>query len=151
MNKTILIGVGSILVAVIAAFWWMFTPTNRAVPTVNAAMHGAGSAAPAPDADSLIIPQLSQVAQSGEIAFNNNCSGCHGTNAAGTDQGPPLIHKIYEPSHHADFAFTMAANNGVRAHHWKFGNMPPVEGITEAKIRWITAYVREIQVANGIN
>ena len=151
MNKTILIGVGSILVAVIAAFWWMFAPTNRAMPTVNTAMHGAGAAAPAPDANSLIIPQLSQIAQSGEVEFNINCSGCHGTNAAGTDQGPPLIHKIYEPSHHADFAFTMAANNGVRAHHWKFGNMPPVEGITEAKIRWITAYVREVQVANGIN
>lgn len=151
MNKTILIGGGAILVAAIAAFWWMVAPTDSATPIVNTAMHGADSAAPALDADSVIIPQLSQIAQSGEIAFNDNCSGCHGTNAAGTDQGPPLIHKIYEPSHHGDRSFAMAANNGVRAHHWKFGNMPPVEGITDAKVRWITKYVREIQAANGIN
>ena len=151
MNKSILIGSGAILVAAIAFYWWMVAPTDRATPVVNAAMHGADSAAPAPDANSLIIPQLSQTAMSGEIAFNENCSGCHGTNAAGTDQGPPLIHKIYEPSHHADISFAMAANNGVRAHHWRFGNMPPVEGITDAKIRWITAYVREIQAANGID
>ena len=151
MNKTILIGSGAILVAAIAAFWWMVAPADRSTPVVDTAKHGAGSAAPAPAADSVIIPQLSQIAQSGEIAFNENCVSCHGVNAAGTDQGPPLIHKIYEPSHHADFAFSMAAKNGVTSHHWRFGNMPPVEGITDAKIRWITAYVREIQAANGIN
>ena len=150
MNKTILIGGGAILIAAVAAFWWMVAPTDRATPIVSAA-HGAGASAPAPKADSLIIPQLSQIAQSGEIAFNDNCSACHGKNAAGTENGPPLIHKIYEPNHHGDISFTMAANNGVRAHHWRFGDMPPVNGITEAKIHWITAYVRELQVANGIN
>ena len=151
MNKTILVGGGLILAAAIGAFWWMVPPTDRPTPIVNTAMHGADSGAPAPKADSLIIPQLSQIAQSGEIEFNENCSGCHGTNAAGTDQGPPLIHKIYEPSHHADFAFMSAAKNGVSGHHWRFGDMSPVEGITEAKIRWITKYIRELQAVNGIN
>ena len=50
--------------------------------------------------------------------------------ARGTQQGPPLVHKIYEPSHHADFAFQRAAAQGVRAHHWKFGNMPKIESVT---------------------
>lgn len=151
MNKTYLIG-GTVIIAVAAAaVWWMTTPTDRATPTVNTAMHGTASAAPAPKADSIKIPQLSQIAQSGEIAFNNNCAACHGKNAAGTESGPPLIHKIYEPSHHGDASFFLATQTGVRAHHWKFGNMPPVEGISEAKIRWIVKYVREVQVANGIN
>ena len=151
MSKTLWIGVAALVIAAAASFWWMTTPPDTAVPIVNTAAHGAGAAAPAPKADSIIIPELSQSALSGEIAFNDNCSACHGKNAAGTDAGPPLVHKIYEPSHHADFAFTMAANNGVKSHHWRFGNMPPVEGITEAKIRWITKYVRELQAANGIN
>jgi len=64
---------------------------------------------------------------------------------------PPLVHKIYEPNHHGDMAFLMAARNGVRAHHWKFGNMPPVEGITDAEVITIVAYVRALQRANGIN
>jgi hypothetical protein len=64
--------------------------------------------------------------------------------------GPPLVHKIYEPSHHADFAFQKAVQSGVRSHHWGFGNMPPVEGITAAEIAMIITYVRTLQVANGI-
>ena len=143
-------GGGAILIVAVAAFWWMVAPADRATPIVSAA-HGPDAAAAAPKAGSLIIPELSQIAQSGEVAFNESCSACHGVNAGGSDNGPPLVHKIYEPSHHGDISFAMAANNGVRAHHWRFGNMPPVNGITEAKIRWITTYVRELQAANGIN
>lgn len=95
---------------------------------------------------------LSANAQIGKRAFDVKCAACHGTNAAGQNGvAPPLVHKIYEPSHHADFAFQRAAQNGVRSHHWGFGNMPPVEGITTAEIKFITAYVRELQRANGIN
>ena len=85
-------------------------------------------------------------------AFEAKCSACHGVNAAGRDgSGPPLIHKIYEPSHHGDGAFLVAATNGVRQHHWSFGNMPPVEGITQAEVKSIVTYVREVQRANGID
>lgn len=151
MNTTVIIGAGVALAAIICGGIWISGSDEGAVPIVNTAAHGAASAAPATPADSIIIPELSQIAQSGEIAFNENCATCHGKNAAGTDQGPPLIHKIYEPSHHGDMAIQLAAMNGVRAHHWRFGNMPPVEGITETKIRWITKYIREVQAANGIN
>lgn len=97
------------------------------------------------------IPELSIAAQSGKQVFDKNCAFCHGNNAAGQkDKAPPLIHRIYEPNHHGDMAFVRAAKNGVRAHHWSFGNMPPVDGITEVEIQNIILYVRELQRANGI-
>lgn len=96
------------------------------------------------------VPSLSTDAQEGQVIFEANCAGCHGVNAAGSPSGPPLINKIYEPSHHADITFTLAVKRGVRAHHWRFGNMPPLPGIDDAQITLITGYVRELQRANGI-
>ena len=88
----------------------------------------------------------------GKLAFDENCASCHGKNASGSNgNGPPLIHKIYEPGHHGDMAFVLAAKTGTRAHHWKFGNMPPVEDITDEQVKNIIAYVRKLQRANGIN
>lgn len=99
------------------------------------------------------IPErLSANAQVGKMAFEAKCSVCHGANAVGqTDVAPPLVHKIYETSHHADEAFQRAVSLGVRQHHWPFGNMPPVEGLTRGDVTMIIAYVRELQQANGIN
>ena len=98
------------------------------------------------------VPALSAAGQEGEALFNTNCAKCHGVNAAGRDgAGPPLIHKIYEPGHHGDAAFLVAAKQGVRAHHWSFGDMPPVAGIKDADVAQIVGYVRELQRANGID
>lgn len=98
------------------------------------------------------IPILSKLEQSGQVQFLKYCSACHGIGGAGQkDVAPPLIHKIYEPSHHGDIAFQFAAERGVRAHHWPFGNMPPVENIKLAEIKSITLYIRTVQRANGIN
>lgn len=97
------------------------------------------------------VPLLSGLAKTGESAFNQYCAACHGVNAAGNDgAGPPLVHVIYEPSHHGDAAFLLAAQRGVRAHHWQFGNMPPVEGISSDEIEAIVSYIRTLQRANGI-
>ena len=94
---------------------------------------------------------FSEQEQMGNRGFDAVCAKCHGTNAQGREGvGPPLVHKIYEPSHHGDMAFLLAAQNGVRAHHWKFGNMPPVEGVTQADVENIVAYVRALQRENGI-
>ena len=72
--------------------------------------------------------------------------------ATGTEEiAPPLFHKIYEPSHHADESFQRAVSLGVRAHHWPFGNMPAIEGLTRGDVTMIIAYIRELQRANGIN
>jgi len=99
----------------------------------------------------VIVPDLSAGAKMGETIFNAKCAVCHGDNAAGVDgAGPPLVHKIYEPSHHGDMAFMLAPRRGVQAHHWRFGNMAPVEGLTDADIKQIILYVRELQRANGI-
>ena len=95
--------------------------------------------------------QLSEIAMLGKQAFDINCASCHGENAVGQHGvAPPLVHKIYEPNHHGDESFQLAVAMGVRAHHWKFGNMPAIEGLTRADVKPIIAYVRELQRHNGI-
>jgi mono/diheme cytochrome c family protein len=96
------------------------------------------------------VPELSQAALAGKKAFDTSCAQCHGPNAAGGAQGPPLVHDIYNPGHHADAAFVIATKRGTRQHHWKFGNMPPVPGVSNREIAAIIRYVRELQQANGI-
>ncbi len=97
------------------------------------------------------VPDLSGRAARGEAAFARACAGCHGSDAAGSDRGPPLVHGIYEPGHHADVAFYNAIANGVRAHHWPFGDMPPQRHVDRATVREIVSYVRALQCANGIH
>jgi cytochrome c len=87
----------------------------------------------------------------GESLFNDKCAPCHGVQASGTMKGPPLVHKIYEPSHHGDAAFHMAVQRGVRAHHWEFGNMPPIPGVSEEEVSEIVKYVRWLQREAGIH
>jgi cytochrome c len=96
------------------------------------------------------MPELSSEASVGQILFNNNCASCHGDRASGTDNGPPLIHDIYNPGHHSDDAFYLAAANGVVQHHWPFGNMPKQEHVAADEVAKIVQYVRELQTANGI-
>lgn len=103
-------------------------------------------------ADIIVPDALSARAQVGKEVFQAECATCHGTDAVGKDGiAPPLVHVIYEPSHHGDEAFHRAVVMGVRGHHWPFGNMPPVKGLTRADVAMIVAYVRELQQANGIN
>jgi len=97
------------------------------------------------------VPDLTSEQEAGRVLFDANCATCHGPNASGSYQGPPLVHRIYEPSHHGDMAFLLAARQGVRAHHWRFGNMPAIDGVSEDEVVQITAYVRALQRANGIN
>ncbi len=102
-------------------------------------------------AESESVAAAQPVAKVGGAAiFESKCAKCHGPEAQGTDQGPPLVHKIYEPGHHADVAFYLAVRRGVPAHHWPFGNMPPIEGVSDEDIEQIVAYVRGLQRAAGI-
>ena len=101
-------------------------------------------------APAVVVPSLSENARAGEQVFNANCALCHGPNASGTGLGPPLVHKIYEPGHHQDFTIQSAVRNGVPAHHWQFGNMPPVPAVTDEDIPNLICYIRELQRANGI-
>lgn len=88
--------------------------------------------------------------EAGAALLRAHCGACHGMRAEGSDRGPPLVHRIYEPGHHGDAAFQLAAARGVRAHHWRFGDMAPVPGVTEAEVTAITAYVRWLQRQAGI-
>ena len=111
----------------------------------------SGIAAGDPIADVELPETLSETALIGKNIFDAACAACHGQNAAGQNGvAPPLVHRTYEPSHHSDMAFVMAARNGVQAHHWNFGNMPPIEGLTDGDVMMVARYVRELQQANGI-
>ena len=105
---------------------------------------------PGAETESVIVPTLTSLAIQGRVAFVQNCAGCHGENGGGTNQGPPLVHGIYEPNHHSDTAFVLAARNGSRAHHWRFGDMPAQPHVTDVEINAIIQFVREVQRANGI-
>lgn len=99
------------------------------------------------------VPALAQSplkSKAGEESYNNRCSICHGTAGAGSAMGPPLVHKIYEPSHHGDASFFMAVARGVGSHHWNFGNMPPIQGVTRQEVVTIIDYIRALQREKGI-
>jgi len=98
----------------------------------------------------VVQPVLSELAVLGEVAFQGTCAACHGVELTGTETGPPLIYVAYRTAFHADYAITSAIKNGVVAHHWRFGNMPPQEGFAEADIEPVIAYIREMQAANGV-
>ena len=95
-------------------------------------------------------PALSDTARAGEKLFNANCSACHGAGAAGTSLGPRLMDRVYHPGHHPDFSIRNAVSQGVRQHHWTFGDMAPVAGVSSDDVEKIICYVREMQRAEGI-
>ena len=95
-------------------------------------------------------PGLMPNPMTGKVLYGQSCASCHGADLNGSDKGPPFLHRIYEPSHHADLAFQLAVKNGVRAHHWQFGDMKPVPAMTPDDVAHITAYVRAEQRKAGI-
>lgn len=97
-----------------------------------------------------IPTSFSALAKEGKEYFENDCAACHGQNGIGTENGPPLVHKIYEPGHHSDQSFYRAVSVGVRQHHWSFGNMPARPDVSQDEVTAIIKYVRELQRANGI-
>mgnify|MGYP001410727593 CR=1 FL=1 len=119
---------------------WLFWSSSNDQSGARKAYEGSNAA-----------PAFSDEAARGRIAFNEACAGCHGRDAAGGEGGPPLIHRIYEPGHHGDDAFRLAVAQGVRAHHWRFGDMPPQPGVAPETVETIIAFVREAQRAAGID
>ena len=101
-------------------------------------------------AGDIVIPEFSPIAQAGNQLYNEFCAACHGENAAGTQAGPTFLNRIYRAGHHPNETFMRVPFQGARAHHWGFGDMPPVEGITQDQVLKIVHYVRELQRANGI-
>jgi cytochrome c len=86
----------------------------------------------------------------GAALYEMNCLPCHGPQGTGTDVGPPLVHPVYRTRHHGDEAFQLAVAQGVRGHHFRFGDMAPVPGLDRQDVAAITAYIRFLQRAAGI-
>jgi cytochrome c len=95
-------------------------------------------------------PQVQPQYKIGKLLYGKFCSACHGVDLKGTKQGPLFLHRIYHPGHHGDGSFFLAAKRGVRAHHWKFGNMPPVEDINKDMTSAIIKYIRHVQKSAGL-
>jgi len=91
-------------------------------------------------------PLLSTLAWEGSALYRRRCGSYHGKTTGGTVNGPPLV--LYDPEHFGDEAFYTAIREGVKQQRWKFGDMPPVTGLTESQVRKIIAYVRETQIAD---
>lgn len=99
---------------------------------------------------SVVVPELSAEAKNGKFAFETHCVPCHGINASGTDRGPSLIDRTYQPAHHGDFSFVRAVTLGVPQHHWLFGSMPAQPQVPRQEIDRTVVYIWELQKANGI-
>ncbi|MEP5154126.1 cytochrome c [Planktotalea sp.] len=144
MKLLYFVGATLAVAALSYAFWPIPEPLEQNAATVSESDTAL--------VDVLLPDTLSANAQIGKSMFEAKCAACHGLNAVGQDGiAPPLVHVIYEPNHHGDESFQRAATLGVQAHHWRFGDMPPVEGITRGEVTMIIAYIRELQRANGIN
>jgi mono/diheme cytochrome c family protein len=85
----------------------------------------------------------------GEALYAQNCAQCHGSDLRGTDQGPSHLSIFYEPGHHTDDAFRSAVAFGAPQHHWNFGDMLPVPGLSSDEVDEIIAYVRMVQEREG--
>lgn len=86
----------------------------------------------------------------GADLYQANCMVCHGADLRGTGVGPSFLSDVYNPNHHADAAFLLAVQTGVRAHHWNFGDMPPIGGLDADDVAAITAFVRSVQEEEGL-
>lgn len=101
---------------------------------------------PLPQPSAGLMPNPAQ----GKRLFEKNCASCHGLDLKGSDKGPPFLHPVYAPSHHGDASFQAAVRYGSRAHHWSFGDMNPVPGVSPDDVAHITSYVRQQQQRLGI-
>jgi len=138
---------GLVLVATVAG-----AAALRPAP-VGAQMHahGAGDQTAVIDAADVVIPALEGAQLYGGRVFAAKCVACHGDVLTGVEgAGPPLLHDFYVPGHHSDGAIEAAVRRGAPAHHWPFGDMPAVKGLTGADIAAVIGYIRAVQQANGI-
>lgn len=94
-------------------------------------------------------PGVSAEAPDGAALYQRSCALCHGNDLRGTAMGPSHLSEVYEPGHHSDASFVAAIKEGSPAHHWDFGDMPPVEGLSDDEIEAIIAFIRAKQESEG--
>jgi mono/diheme cytochrome c family protein len=101
--------------------------------------------------DKGISPQDPGLVAEGAGMYQASCASCHGGDLRGTDRGPSFLSIVYEPGHHSDVAFLFAVQRGTNAHHWRFGDMPRIDGVTPEDVDAIVAFVRETQRVEGFD
>lgn len=87
----------------------------------------------------------------GAAVYGEACASCHGDDLRGTDRGPSHLSIVYEPNHHPDESFRRAIRNGVPQHHWTFGAMPAIEGLSADDVTAVIGYVRAVQASEGFD
>lgn len=97
-----------------------------------------------------VIPSLSISGYDGKEFFSAHCASCHGAYGEGSTVGPKLIHPLYAPDVMPDTAIHTAITQGATARNWPFGDMPPNDTLSDAKIDSIIGFLREVQAANEI-
>ncbi len=113
------------------------------ISVVSAACGGS------PALPATIEPQNPELVAVGAVLYEASCAACHGSDLRGTDMGPSHLSVVYEPNRHSDVAFSLAVRVGTRQHHWGFGAMAPVEGLSDDDVEAIIAFVRESQRTEG--
>jgi mono/diheme cytochrome c family protein len=89
--------------------------------------------------------------QRGQEVYAAKCAECHGADLRGTDRGPSHLAGVYASAHHSDESFRRAVRVGAPQHHWRFGPMPPVGGVSDADLESVIAYVRAQQRERGFS
>jgi len=125
-------------------------PASSSTPPVSAGAANGGGHVAGQVGGGVAGPATPAEFSKGEALFKADCAACHGQDAMGTDHGPPLVHPIYQPDHHSDASFYLAIRNGARSHHWMYGNMPPVPGVSDNDAMQIVTYIRWLQHTAGI-
>ena len=114
-----------------------------AIAVTTLSLAGCGS-----DEDAAITERPT-AEDSGREVYDESCASCHGLDLRGTDEGPSFLSIVYEPNHHTDASFRSAILNGAPQHHWPFGDMEPVEGLSVDDVGAVISYVRAQQQRLG--
>ncbi len=112
----------------------------------------AGEAIPdQPEMIEVTIPTLEGMAEEGQLAFVEVCARCHGRTGGGLEgYGPPLISDFYGPSERSDMQIILAIQLGHVEDNWTYGPMPPAEGLSFSDQGLVVEFLRQVQIANGV-
>ncbi len=112
----------------------------------------AGDAIPdQPEMIEVVVPALEGMAVQGQVAFVEVCARCHGRKGGGLEgYGPPLISDFYGPSERSDMQIVLAIQLGHVEDNWTYGPMPPAEGLSFSDQGLVVEFLRQVQIANGV-
>lgn len=127
----------------------MTTPVPRLFRAFALLLVGATAMTACGSDDSTPPGDVAPGNERGAEVYAESCASCHGEDLRGTDDGPSHLSIVYEPGHHSDDSFRSAIANGASQHHWTFGDMDPVEGLSDSDVEAVIAFVRAEQERLG--